>query len=195
MMNFTKKIGVVAATTFVLASSANAAVFNASASFRTIADITITEAAAFSFGTNMTGKAGTTCSIASIITPGAGALLAVDALAFPADVSGDGCTGTTDAVAGDYLMTGASGSTVTILMAKATDTDYTFDPAGQYNDQAAAGADVSTTYFTDAAFNVALNGAGASGTGRLSVGGTLTILNDLVASTSYAIAYDISVVY
>jgi hypothetical protein len=194
MMNFTKKAGAVAATTLLLATSADAAVFNASASFRTIADISITEAASLSFGTSVSGKAGTTCTLTSVITAGAAAALTnVDAFAFPADVGGDGCNGTTDAVNGDYLFTGAAGTTVTVLMATVTDTDFTFAPAGQYNDQAAALADVSTTYFSDAAFNVVLNGA--AGTGRLSVGGTLSIINDLTASTSYSVAYDVSVVY
>jgi hypothetical protein len=197
MMNFTKKAGAVAATTLLLATSANAAVFNASASFRTIADISITENAALSFGTSISGKAGTTCTVLSEVTAdGAGTPpTSVDALAFPGDISGDGCVGTTDAVNGDYTFTGAADSTVTVLMATVTDTDFSFAPSGQYNDQDAA-TDATVTYFSDAPFNVSLLGtSGTNGDGRLSVGGTLTIINDLTASTSYAIAYDISVVY
>ena len=192
MMNFTKTAGVIATTTLLFAGSTNAAVFNANASFRTIADITITESAAFSFGTYISGKAGTTCTLLSEITDAGAAPATVDAFAYPADVTGDGCVGTDDASNGDYLLTGASSATVTILMATATETDFTFAPAGQYNDQHAA-TSVSTTYFSDAPFNVSL--AVTTGLGRLSVGGTLTILNDLTASTSYAAAYDISVIY
>lgn len=191
MMKFTKTAGAIAATTLLLAGSANATIFNASASFRTIADITITEDAALTFGGTITGKAGTTCSLATALTAGAGAVVP-DVFA-PGDITGDGCSATAvDMVPGNYAFLGVSGSTVTVLMTTATDTDFTFAPAGDYNDQAAA-ADVSTTYFADAPFNVTL--AGAAGEGRLIVGGTLNIINTLAASTSYAIAYDISVVY
>jgi hypothetical protein len=190
MMNFTKKAGAVAATTLLLATSANASIFNASASFRTIADITITEVAALSFGTAVTGKAGTDCVLDAVITAATPALT-VDA---NANATGTGCS-SSDAVVAEYTLTGATGSTVTVLMATATDTDFTFSPAGDYSDQLAAG-DAITTYFSDAPFNVSLNGiSGTNGVGMLSVGGTLNVINDLTASTSYAIAYDISVIY
>jgi hypothetical protein len=78
-------------------------------------------------------------------------------------------------------------------MASVTDAsgDYSFSPSGEYNDMDAA-ASTSTAYFPDAAFNVSLS---AAGTGLLSVGGDLNVINDLTASTSYAVAYDISVIY
>jgi len=184
--NFTKKVGLAAAISIVTSSAATAAVFNASASFRTIADITITEASALSFGTAITGKAGSNCVLTSIITAGASTTTVTPVTT----TTGTGCS-STDAVNGGYDLAGANNSTVTILMATATDTDFNFAPAGQYNDLASS-ADVSTTYFPDAPLNVSLS---ATGKGLLSVGGTLNIVNELVASTSYAVAYDISVVY
>ncbi|MFT4929937.1 MAG: hypothetical protein ACI8WB_006072 [Phenylobacterium sp.] len=189
MMNFTKKIGVAAVATFVLASSANASIFSASASFRTIADITITEASALSFGTAITGKAGTVCALASAITP----LLNATVVDTVINSTGSGCA-SGDATNGGYNLAGAAGSTITILLATATETDFTFAPSGQYNDQnAGANADLSTSYFPDAPLNVQLSTP--AGVGLLSVGGTLNVINELTASTSYAIAYDISVIY
>jgi hypothetical protein len=179
--NFTKKVGLAAAIVIVTSSAANAAVFNASASFRTIADITITEVAALSFGTAVTGKAGTDCTLTAAV-----ATTALVATTNATVETSSGCS-STDAVVGDYLLAGANAATVTILMATATDTDFTFAPAGVYGDNTD-----ETTYFADAPFNVVTS---ASGAGVIAVGGTLNILNELVASTSYAVAYDISVVY
>jgi hypothetical protein len=190
MMNFTKKAGAVAATTLLLATSANAAIFNASASFRTIADISITEASALSFGTALTGKAGTLCNLTSIITAAANNTT-VDVIGA---ASGSGCS-STDGVNGGYNLSGANSSTITLLLATVTDAsgDFSFAPAGQYNDlNAGVGADLSTAYFPDSPLNVTLS---ATGTGLLSVGGDLTIINELTSSTSYSVAYDISVIY
>jgi hypothetical protein len=182
MMNFTKKAGLATAIALVLSTSANATVFNAAASFRTIADITITEQLALSFGTAVTGKAGTACAIATTIA---------DTTAFATEtISGTGCATSTEA-SGEYVIAGVAGSTVTILMATATDTDFTFAPAGEFNDQEGT-TDTITPYFSDSAFNVVLDG---TNDGLLGVGGELSILNDLTASTSYTINYDISVVY
>ncbi|WP_057832185.1 hypothetical protein [Colwellia sp. TT2012] len=186
--NFTKKAGLATAIALALgASTVSATIFNASASFRTIADVTITEVAALSFGTAVTGKAGTDCSLVAVITPATPASN-VDA---NNTTTGTGCS-STDAVVAEYTIGGANGATVTILMATATDTDFTFAPAGDYSDQLAAG-DTITTYFADAPFNVTLDPA--AGTGMLAVGGTLTIINDLNPSQSYAVAYDISIIY
>ena len=189
--NFTKKAGLAAAIAIVSSTAANAAVFNASASFRTIADITITEVQALSFGTAVTGKAGTDCTLAAVITPATPAAV-VDP---NATTTGAGCPSTSDAAVGSYTLVGASGSTVTLLMATSTDADFSFAPAGDYSDQeSGGGADIVTTYFADSPTNVVLNGT-AGKTGMLAVGGTLSILNDLAASTSFAVAYDVSVVY
>jgi hypothetical protein len=180
--NFTKKVGIAAAISIVTSSAANAAVFNASASFRTIADISISEVAALSFGTAVTGKAGTDC----ILTAAVGVGLIVATANADVEVSSSGCS-SDDAVVGDYLLAGANAATITILMATATDVDFTFAPAGAYGDDTD-----ETTYFADAPFSVVTSAAGA---GVIAVGGTLNIINELVPSTSYAVAYDISVVY
>lgn len=191
MMNFTNKVGAVAAATFVLASTANAATFSASASFRTIADISITENAALSFGTSVTGKAGTICTVDMTIASGGanadpGATTTVQA-------TGTGCGGTIDSTAGEYLLTGAAGSSITITMATVSQADYDFAPAGIYSDLANVAVSVETAYFADAPFNVTLEGGG--GTGRLAVGGLLSVTNNLAASTSFTIPYDVLVVY
>lgn len=182
MMNFAKKAGVATAIALVLGTSANAAVFTATASFRTIADIAITEQNALSFGTAITGKGGTDCTITTTIANTTN--FATEA------ISGNGCATSTES-SGEYVISGVAGSTVTILMATATETDYSFAPAGVFNDQDGT-TDVITPYFSDSAINVVLDSAND---GLLGVGGTLTIINDLSASTSYTINYDISVVY
>jgi hypothetical protein len=182
MMKFTKKAGVAAAISAVLGTSAHAAVYNASASFRTIADITITEVTALGYGTSVTGKAATNCILTTTIPNTTSAASAT--------LTGTGCNTSTEA-AGVYSVDGVAGSTVTILMASAVDPDFTFAPAGVFNDQDGT-TDVITPYFADSAINVVLDSAN---TGLLAVGGELSILNDLTASTSYAIAYDISVIY
>lgn len=182
MMNFTKKAGVAAAVALILSSNASAAVFTATASFRTIADISITEQLALSFGTAITGKGGTTCTITTTIA---------NTTNFATEtISGNGCATSTES-SGEYVISGVAGSTVTILMATATEADYNFSPAGVFNDQDGT-TDVITPYFSDSAVNVILDSAND---GLLGVGGTLNIVNDLAASTSYTVNYDISVVY
>jgi hypothetical protein len=176
--NFTKKIGLAAAISIVASSSATAAVFNASASFRTIPDVTITEVGALSFGTGVSGKASTDCILVAAIA------------AQPAAIGT--ATPNADVAIGVYNIGGAPSTTVTILMATAIDNDFTFAPAGDYGDANAAANDIVTTYFADAPFNASLS---ATGKGLLTVGGTLNILNELTASTSFSIAYNISVVY
>jgi hypothetical protein len=183
MMMFTKKAGVTAAISAILGTSAHAAVYNASASFRTIADVTITEVTALGFGTSITGKAASNCILTAAIANAASVATAV--------LSGSGCATSTEA-AGVYQIAGVAGGTVTILMATATETDFTFAPAGEFNNQDGS-TDVITPYFADSAINVVLEGTG--NVGLLAVGGELSILNDLTASTSYAINYSISVIY
>ena len=186
--NFTKKAGLAAAIAIVSSSAANAAIFNASASFRTIADVTITEVQALSFGTIVTGKAATDCQLTAAIASADGTVI-VTANA-DVETTSTGCT-SDDAVVGAYAIGGAIDSTITILMASVAEADFTFAPAGDYSDIEGSNP-IVTTYFADAPFNVVLSD---SGEGLLAVGGTLNILNDLTASTSYAVAYDVSVVY
>ena len=184
MIKFTKKAGVAAAIAAVLGTSAHATVFNATASFRTIADVTITETTALSFGIGVKGKAATNCIVtATVVDTETAATTAFGA-------SSTGCTTGSEA-AGEYVIGGAASSVVTILMATATDTDYTFAPAGQFSDQEGT-TDTITSYFSDSSINVTLDG---TNDGLLAVGGELSILNDLTASTSYAVSYDISVIY
>jgi len=193
MMNFTKKAGAVAVTTLLLASSANAATFNANASFRTIADVAITEASALSFGTAVTGKAGTSCTVGlTIASGGANAVPGATATVQPTGAGATGCGGTTDALAGNYTLVGSQGATITVLMATATETDFTFAPAGIFTDESNVAVSVETAYFADAAFNVVI---GDTGGGRIGVGGQLTITNDLTSSTSYTVPYVVSVIY
>jgi hypothetical protein len=181
-MHFTKKIGVVAVVSAVFGNGAQAAIFNATASFRTIADVIITEQLALNFGTAITGKAGTNCVVTAAI--------ANTTSVATETVTGTGCS-TSTAASGEYVITGVTGANVTILLATAADTDFSFAPAGEFNDQDGT-TDVITGYFADSAINVTLDSVNA---GLLAVGGELTIINDLTASTSYSIAYDISVVY
>jgi hypothetical protein len=183
MMKFTKKAGVAAAISAILGTSAHAAVYNASASFRTIADVTITEVTALGYGTSIFGKAATNCILTAAIANTTSTATAV--------LTGTGCNTSTEA-AGVYSIAGVAGSTVTVLMASVVDPDFTFAPAGVFNDQEGT-TDVITPYFADSAINIVLEAGGA--TGLLAVGGELNILNDLTASTSYSIAYDISVIY
>jgi hypothetical protein len=182
MIKFTKKAGVVAAISAVLGTSAHAAVFNATASFRTIADVIITEQLALSFGTAVTGKAGTNCIITATIPDTTST--ATEA------VTGTGCT-STGVASGEYVISGVASTTVTILMATAVDPDFTFAPAGVFNSQDAA-VDVITAFFADSPINVVLDDTNA---GLLGVGGELSITNNLNATTSFAVNYDISVVY
>lgn len=185
MIKFTKKAGVVAAIAAVLGTSAHAAVFNASASFRTIADVSITEGTALNFGTAVTGKAGSTCIITAT-APTATPVVVVTAL----DVASTGCAATGQA-GGRYVISGAADAVVTILVATVTDTDFSFAPAGEFNSAEDTG-DVVTAFFADSPINVTLDDTATS---ILAIGGTLNIINGLTASTSYSVPYDISVVY
>jgi hypothetical protein len=194
-----KKTGIATAVTMAIAGTtlittsgiANATVFSSFAAFRTVADVNIVENTAASFGTFILGKAGTNCIITSEITDGGGAPTIVDAFASATDVTGTGCNGTDNAVNGDYSISGANDASITILLESVDLTDFTYAPAGQYNNMHAT-TSISTSYNPDGALTVSLS---AAGTGRLSVGGELSVVNDLDASTSYLATYDISVVY
>jgi hypothetical protein len=185
MIKFIKKAGVVAATAAVLGTSAHAAVFNASASFRTIADISFVENTALNFGTGVAGKAGTNCIITATAPDGA-TVTAVTALA----AASTGCTNV-GVAAGEYEIVGAASTVVTILLATAVDNDFSFAPAGEFNPLQSTGGG-TTAFFPDSPVNVTL---GASGPAVLAIGGELSIINRLNASTSFAVPYDISVVY
>jgi len=178
MKNFTKRTSMALALTLTLLSSAHAAVFNATGSFRTVADVTITEVTALSFGTAITGKGGTICTLTA--TAAGGSADATTTIASTGCAVGGGASG-------EYTLAGENNAVVNILVNEVLDTDYNFSPAGQLGDGAAA-----TAFFNNSSQSLTLSGAGA---GVISIGGVLTVINTLTPSTSYSIAYDIGVIY
>jgi hypothetical protein len=186
MIKFTKKAGVAVAIAAVIGTSAHAATFNATATFRTIADITIEDFSDLSFGQEVTGKVGTTCIVdvtyasASDVTADIGA-------------ASTGCTNSGSSMsAGAFTLTGASsGAQITILMETVVGDNFTFAPAGSFNDNNASSS-VETEFFPDSNLNVKFDALTA---GTLAVGGTLTINTALPSSSSESLDYIVSVVY
>ncbi|MFQ3236698.1 MAG: hypothetical protein ACI9C4_002271 [Paraglaciecola sp.] len=184
MIKFTKKAGVVVAIAAVLGTSAHAAVFNATASFRTIADVGISDFSSLNFGQEVFGKAGSNC----IVTPAYASAVVVTGLL---DSTSSGCTDSGTAMtAGGFTISGATDAQITIFIASVTEADFSFVPSGNFNDNASS--TVETDFFPDTNLDVSFDG-GTDGT--LVVGGELTIINDLTNSTSYTLNYDVSVIY
>ena len=177
---------------------ANAKTETYSVGFVTIQDLTITQQQGLSFGQNIIGKAGTTCTLAFATNTTS----SVTTLAAPANfndnTTGAGCINVTAAVnnlVGIYTISGSADQNVNITVASITGTDFTFTPSASAITQ---GDDINvggsfTSVFAD---SPQADGLGSSGAVALIVGGTLTVGgSDLTANTPYSGTFDITATY
>lgn len=177
---------------------ANAKTETYSVGFVTIQDLTITQQQGLSFGQNIIGKAGTTCTLAFAEN----ATSSVTTLAAPANfddnMSGAGCLTVAAGVnnlVGIYTIGGSANQTVNITVASITGTDFNFTPSAssitQGDDINVAGS--FTSVFAD---SPQADGLGASGNVALIIGGTLTVgAADLTANTPYSGTFNITATY
>jgi hypothetical protein len=178
----------------------------------TIADVLITEDTPLDFGANVFVTTGTCSMDAS--DPGE-ALLQVGSAADTVavgygDLSGDACIVGNTGTPGVYTVSGASGTEVNITLGGITTADFTFTPdSSAYSDYTgvddatadAIGAlsDVTTTtdfLAADDEDDLAIVSNAVGGELVFTLGGTLTILQELTPETTYnAETFTVSVTY
>jgi len=191
------------ASTALLAATmtANAKVESFNVGFVTIQDLSITQQQGLSFGQNVIGKAGTSCTIYTALT-GTGTALVV-AADVDDGIEGTGCLtqgggSTPTAVstfAGLYHITGAASQSVNVTVASTSTADFDFSPSGKLVTQGTAFTAGSTSLFADSPASATLGTTGNAGL-SLILGGSLTVgAADLSANTPYSGSFDITAVY
>lgn len=184
---------------------ANAKTETYSVGFVTIQDLTITQDQALSFGQNIIGKAGTTCTLTFAENVTTTTTTKAAPSNFNDGLSGNGCLEvaggatptTTSNLAGVYTVSGAAGQTVNLTVASITGSDFNFTPSAK---AITDGADINVAgsfvdVFADSAQSDAL-GAGAANNLVLVVGGTLTVGSaDLDANKPYSGSFTITATY
>ena len=185
--------------------------FAASESFTitatTIDDLTLDEDVALDFGSNIFTTPGT-CTM-NADTPG-DALLQLNGTSTAAqadfgDLSGSGCvTGLALGTPGVYTATASPGTDISITLNNVTQPDYTFEPigrAGNYDNTSSADGDTAIAIDTSATVTATTPSADDDDANVVqnelvfTLGGTLTVLNALVADTTVADVFTVTVVY
>jgi len=188
-------------------------------SAQAIADVKISEITPLSFGTKVDGNAGSTCTLLSLEPADDDVNADIDSDGVAADTIGTGNAGSNwDAISGNcktggeasgvYEVAGEQGMTFNITLAAVVDTDFTFTPDyGCYviwgDDTGTTAGDDSCGYLsTGTVSGIEINATGADtdadvnpGLSRFTVGGVLSITNDLTPNTSYNPTFDIIVAY
>lgn len=167
--------------------------------FVTIQDLTITQQQGMSFGQNVIGKAGTTCTLAfaeNLTTTGTTTLAAP--ANFNDSLSGSGCltvAAASNGLVGVYTIGGAANQNVNVTVASITSSDFNFTPSGLSITQG-DDLDTAANYTSVFADSPQSEGLGASSNFALVVGGTLTVGGtDLTANTPYSASFDITATY
>jgi hypothetical protein len=191
-------------------SNADSQSFNISAT--TIDDVILTQENGIDFGQTIFTTAGTCLLTGNVpldtllqIKPDS----AINAVNGNGVLSGTACvdsvagTGT----AGTYKVSGVSGTLVNIAVSSVTETDFSFVPNstayGNY-DQATDGDTILNLLQVGALYTASTNLADGTDGGDagvteaeliFTVGGTLTVINPLIASTPYDSTFDVTVTY
>jgi hypothetical protein len=210
------KIALIIGALFLGASGAsNADTQSFDVSVTTVADVSVTEVETVDFGANIYPAGGTTCSmIASTLTAITDAKLqivrgaAVASMTNYGDLSGAGCingVGTTlGTQPGEYVLSGTTGTDITILVTSVDAGDFTFTPAGfvsSYDGSTTAGdlavaisAGSAVTQSLAASADVA--GTVVDGELVMVLGGTLAIVNTLTSDFAYTTTtFPLNVIY
>jgi len=181
----------------VAAMSAQAKTASFNVGFVTLADLDIVQTQALTFGQNLIGLTGTSCTM-SITTTGTTAAAAASMLTDNQDeLSGAGCltvaTGVNNLM-GIYTITGAQGQAFNITVASASNGDFDFAPTGTV---IAGGVNIGSgvTVFANTPQSSTLQ-ATAAADAYISVGGTITVgAADLAPNTPYSQTFDITATY
>jgi hypothetical protein len=175
------------AAPILLSASAMAVVVTATVNFKTVQDVSVTEDTQPNFGETIIPIAGRSCTMTPDIATSSATAPTYAAIEAP--LSGTACDNAAiDAEAGGYAITGAANSQILITLGgQLTATDWTYAPIGAFQDGAS-----STPVTTAGVATVTLSGAG---TGYLSMGGTLTIVNDLTFNIAYTDTYAMEITY
>jgi hypothetical protein len=175
----------------------------------TLADVELLETTELDFGTNIFTTAGI-CNM-DADAPSSDLLLmnAANSIAESdyGALTGGGCINGT-AIPGVYKISGAVGADVNITLSGITETEYTFEPDGAVADFSKSTADDTigalafsgvNTFSTAGADDDTNPGLAATlatpGDLIFTLGGTLTVLTTLTASTEYTNTFSVNVVY
>jgi hypothetical protein len=184
--------------TTIAAASVSTIAATFQVSFTTIQDLQIQAINDVNFGSAyVTGNNGTTCTLSTAITAGSSASTGLVANSDIEDslASGDGgcialATATSNNLSGIYEITGVADQIIQVTVASGTG-DFNFTPTGfmipndstdDFSNQTTIGTSQSITI-------------GDQGSIAVVVGGTITMTQDLTASTAYSVDFDITATY
>jgi hypothetical protein len=196
----TRKLAVSAlvATTLGATMSINAALLQPTVGFVTVVDIIFSTESGLSFGQNVVGTAGTSCTMLTSTLAGATVTAAAASGTIEDSISGTGCltqaaNGGANNFSGVYGMVGQFNQAFSITVASSTDGDFSFTPTAVVCD-VATGCDAGgTNVFAD---TTELSAFDAAGLAMVVVAGTITIgAADLTPNTPYSQTFDITATY
>lgn len=185
------------AATLGMTLSANAKTVPFGVGFVTVQDLDITQANALTFGQNVIGTAGSTCTLGVTVYPGAGVTAAASTAAINDNITGAGCIAVagslTNNLAGVYQISGANSQAFNVTVNSATGTAFSFSPTGRVADLATGLTAGGTTVFANTPQATTTDAAGLA---LLVVSGTITIgATDLTPNTPYSQTFDITATY
>jgi len=195
----TRKLAVSAlvATTLGTTISINAATISPTVGFVTVLDIVLTTEDALTFGQNVIGTAGTTCTMTTDTFAGTGVAAASTAAATDDSITGTGCLTVASATAnnfsGVYGITGEDDQAFSVTVASSSDADFSFTPTAAVCDVVAGCDAAGTVVFAD---TPQLSAFDTNGAAMVVVAGTITIGGaDLTSNTPYSQTFDITATY
>jgi len=182
----------------VAAMSAQAKTASFNVGFVTLADLDIVQTQALTFGQNLIGLTGTTCTMtvanSGTTANGTAALVIQD---HDDSLSGAGCLTVAAGVnnlMGVYSITGASGQAFNVTIASASNADFDFAPTGLVF-TGDASTNTGVTVFANTPQSATLR-AGGSNDAYLTVAGTISVgATDLSPNTPYSQTFDITATY
>lgn len=185
------------AATLGMTLSAHAKTLPFGVGFVTVQDLDITQANALTFGQNVIGTAGSTCTLGVTIYPGATIAASAATAAINDNISGAGCIAVagalTNNLAGVYEISGAVSQAFNVTVNSATNADFSFSPTARVGDLATGLTAGGTTVFANTPQASVTDAAGLA---LLVVAGTITVgATDLTPNTPYSQTFDITATY
>jgi hypothetical protein len=195
----TRKLAVSAlvATTLGATMSINAASLSPTVGFVTVLDIVLSTESGLTYGQNVVGIAGTTCTMTTDVFAAANETAADASTTIEDSITGTGCLTKAQATgnnfSGVYGISGEDNQAFSITVASSTDADFSFTPTATVCDVVAGCAVAGTVVFAD---TTELSAFDAAGDAMVVVAGTITIgAADLTANTPYSQTFDITATY
>jgi hypothetical protein len=195
----TRKLAVSAlvATTLGTTISINAATISPTVGFVTVLDIVLSTEDALTFGQNVVGTSGTTCTMTTDVFAGTGVAASGAAAATEDSITGAGCLTVAQAIgnnfSGVYGITGEDDQAFTVTVGSSTDADFSFTPTAAVCDVTAGCLAAGTVVFAD---TPQLSAFDSNGDAMVVVAGTITVGGaDLTSNTPYSQTFDITATY